>query len=78
MSNILDPFYDALNKTGDFGTKFSPAIKFDERYEVVLVDCILKNKYHILRKDRTYNIKVRSHGWSLVSQECMESINSAE
>ena len=58
MSNVSDPLYDDLNKTSDFWTKLSPAIKFEGRYEVALVDCILKNAYDILRKDHTYEIKL--------------------
>jgi len=59
MSNVSDPLYNDLNRTSDFWTKLSPAIKFDGAYEVALVDCILKNTYDILRKDRKYEIKIR-------------------
>jgi hypothetical protein len=52
-----------LNKTSDFWKKLSPAIKFDDAYEVALVDCILKNTYDILRKDRKYDIKTRPNDW---------------
>ena len=45
-------------------------------YEVTLVDCILKNTYNILIKDRTYDIKVRPHDWPLITKELIESINS--
>ena len=44
-------------------------IKFDGKYEVTLVDCILKNAYDILRKDRTYDQKVGLHDWPLVTEE---------
>ena len=42
-------------------TNLSSAINFDGKYEVSLVDCIIKNAYDILRKDRTYDIKVRAN-----------------
>jgi hypothetical protein len=48
-----------LNKTSDFSIKLSPAIKFEGRYEVALVDCIIKNTYDVLRKDTPYEIKIR-------------------
>ena len=60
MSNVSDPLYDDLNKRSDFWIKLCPAIKFEGKYEVDLVDCILKNKYEILRKDRTYDIKSKT------------------
>ena len=56
MSNIATPFYDDLNETSDFWTKLSTPIKFKGRYEVTIVDCILKNTYDIQRKDRTYDM----------------------
>jgi hypothetical protein len=79
ISNVSDPLYDDLNKTSDFWTKLSPAIKFEARYEVALFDCILKNTYDILRKDHTYNIKIRPHDWPCVSdQYVIENMNSFE
>ena len=78
MSNVSDPFYNDLNKTSDFWTKLSPAIKFDGKYEDALVDCILKNMYDILIKDLTYDIKVRLHDWPLVSEHWIETTNSGE
>jgi hypothetical protein len=80
MSNVSDPLYNDLNKTSDFWTKLSPAIKFDDgKYEVALVDCILKNTYDILRKDRVYNIKVIPFDWSLfVEYEWVEALKSSE
>ena len=79
ISNVSDPLYDDLNKTSGFRTKLSPTIKFnEEKYKVALVDCILKNAYNILRKDRTYEIKVRPHDWPLLSEKWIISINSGE
>ena len=70
MSNVSDPLYNDLNKTSDFWTKLSPAIKFDDgKYEVALVDCILKNTYDILRKDHIYDIKIRPYDWPLLSNQ---------
>jgi hypothetical protein len=58
MSNVSDPLYNDLNKTSDFRTKLSPTIKLDDgKYYVALADCILKNTYDIMRKDRAYEIK---------------------
>ena len=35
--------------------QLSPAIKLIEgMYEVALIDCVVKNTYDIMRKDRTY------------------------
>jgi hypothetical protein len=59
MSNVSDPLYDDLNRTSDFWTKLSPTIKFQGRYEVALVDCIIKNTYDVLRKEISYDIKIR-------------------
>ena len=53
MSNFFDPIYDGLHKTSNFWPNLSPTIKFDEKYEAALVDCILKNTYDILRKYQT-------------------------
>ena len=79
MSNVSDPFYDNLNKTSNFWTKLSPAIKFEGRCELALVDCILKNRYDIQRKDRTYNIRIRPHDWPIVDdQYVIENMNSYE
>ena len=50
MSNVPDSLYNDLNKSSDFWTKHSPAIKFDGKYEVVIVDCFLKNTHDIPRK----------------------------
>ena len=61
MSNVYIPLYDDLNETSDLCTKLFPAIKFGWKYDVTLVDCFLKNIYVILRKDRTYDIKVRQN-----------------
>ena len=58
MSNVSDPLYDDLNRTSDFWTKLSPTIKFQGRYEVALVDCIIKNTYDVLRKEISYDIKI--------------------
>ena len=44
MSNVSEIQYDS-----DFWTKLSPAIKFEGKYELTLVDCILENIYDILR-----------------------------
>ena len=78
VSNVSVSLYDGLNKIRDFRTKLSPAIKFDGRYEIALVDCILKDTHDILRKDRTYGIKVRHNDWPLVTDEWIASICSAE
>jgi hypothetical protein len=59
ISSVSDPLYDDLNKTRNFWTKISTAIRFEGRYEVALVDCILRNAYGILRKDCTYDIQVK-------------------
>ena len=57
MSSVCDPLYDDFNKTV-FLTKVSPAFNCDRKYEVALVDYVFKNTYDILRKDRTYDIKL--------------------
>ena len=57
ISNVSDPLYDDLNKTRGFWKKLSPVINLEEKYDVVFVDCILKNTYDILRKDRTIDMK---------------------
>ena len=77
MSNVSDPLYNDLNKTSDFWTKLSPTIKFEGKYEVALVDCILKNTYDILRKDRKYEIKIRPYDWPPPpgDQEQIQKIN---
>ena len=77
MSIVSDPLYNDLNRTSDFWTKLSPTIKFDGAYEVALVDCILKNTYDILRKDRKYDIKIRPYDWPPPSgdQEQIQKIN---
>jgi len=59
MSNVSEIQYDS-----DFWTKLSPAIEFEWKLEVALVDSILKNTHNILRKDRTYDIKVRLFDFS--------------
>ena len=61
MSNVSDPLYNDLTKTGDCWTKLSPTIKFDVEYEVSFVACILKSSYNTLSKVRTYDIKVRPY-----------------
>jgi len=43
ISNVSDPLYDDLNKTWGFMKKISPIIDFKGKFDVVLVDCILKN-----------------------------------
>ena len=58
VSIVNDPIFDNFNKTNDLSTELSPAIKFEGKSEVTLVDCILKNTYDIQRKDSTYKIKV--------------------
>ena len=78
MSNVSNPLYDDLNKTSDFRTKLSPAIKFEGRYEVALFDCILKNTCDILRKDRTYDIKIRPFDWPIINDQKIENMNSFE
>ena len=59
-------------------TQLCLTIKFERRYELALVDCIIKNIYAILRKDRTYDIKGIPYYWPLVSEEWKESMNSCE
>ena len=81
MVNVSDPLYNDSNRTSDFWTKLSPTIKFDDngKYEVALVDCILKNTYDILRKDRKYEIKVIPFDWSVfVENEWVEALKSSE
>ena len=56
----------------------SPISKFDGKYVAALVDCILKNSYYILKKDCTYDIKVRPYDWSLATEKLLESMNSGE
>jgi hypothetical protein len=69
MANVSYPLFDDLNKTSEFWKKLSPAIKFEGRYQVALVNCILKNTYDILIKDRTYDIKIRPHDWPIVDDQ---------
>ena len=76
----LIPSTSDLSKISDFWTKFSPDIKFNEdQYEAAIVDCILKNTYYIIRKDRRYEIKFRPFDWSLlVNYELIEALRSSE
>jgi len=78
MKIISDPLYNDLNKKRDFQTKLVPTIKFNGEHKLTLVDCILKNTNLILKKDRTYDIKVRPHDWPLVRKHWIESINSGQ
>ena len=77
VSNLSDPFYSDLNKTGDLQTKLFPAIKFNGKYEVVLIDFILKNTYGILRKDCTYDANVRPDDLPVYGEieEWLKSLN---
>ena len=65
IGNVSDPLYADLNKTSDFWTKFSLAIKLgDGEYKVVLVNFIIKNKHDVIRTGTLYEIKVRPFDFS--------------
>ena len=78
MSSVYNPIYNYLNKTSDFQKKISPTFKFNGEYEVALVNCLLENTYDILRKDGTYDIKVKPCDWPLVSEHWIKTMASGE
>ena len=63
----LTPLYDDMYKTSDFWTELSPH-QIWEKVWSCFVDCIPKHAYDILRKDRTYDIKVWPNDWPVYGE----------
>ena len=53
-------------------------MKFEGKYEIAHVDCILQNIDDILRKCHNYDIKARPRDRPLVTEHWIESMNSGE